>query len=156
MKEIGTESREKFLNECLDNPARLEDRITRQKVSTFATEAGRKKLSSKDGKIIAECMVRDVFGSLLSLSLEKKVYIAEVLKFPLTPVPLSLSHVNGIMQKTPKSSLMKHLEALTATEAPTTVDVTIIDGTLHLLISSKKFAIFLWCCCIVLVKENNG
>ena len=53
----------------------------------------------------------------------------EVLSYPLTPVPLSLSHVDGSMQNTPKSKFMKYLESLAATDPPKTVDASIIDVT---------------------------
>ena len=51
----------------------------------------------------------------------------EVVSYPLTPVPLSLSHVDGSMKNTPKSKLMKYLELLAATDPPKTVDASIID-----------------------------
>ena len=51
----------------------------------------------------------------------------EVVSYPLTPVPLSLSHVDGSMQNTPKSKLMRYLESLAAINPPKTVDASIID-----------------------------
>ena len=51
----------------------------------------------------------------------------EVLSYPLTPVPLSLSHFDWSMQKTLKSKLMKYLESLPAINPSKTVDVSIID-----------------------------
>ena len=50
----------------------------------------------------------------------------EVLSYPPTPVRLSLRHVDGSMQKTPKSKLMKYLESLAATDPPKKVDVSIM------------------------------
>ena len=67
--------------------------------------------------------MRDLFGSLLWLSLERQI----VLYYLVTLLPLSLSHVDGSMQKTPKSKLMKYLESLAATDPPKTVDASIID-----------------------------
>ena len=89
-------------------------------------------MAGADGKVVAACLVRDLFGSILYLSLQKKIDIAEVLKYPLTPVPLSLSHVDGTMQKTPKSTLMKHLESRVKSTAPISVDVTVIDAMFFL------------------------
>ena len=54
-------------------------------------------------------MVRDYFGSILFLALQRKIYMLEVLSFPLTPTPLSLSHADGTMLKTQKSKLMEEL-----------------------------------------------
>ena len=46
--------------------------------------------------------------------------MAEVLTFPLTPVPLALSHADGTMQKTPK---LKHFESKIESTSPTTIDL---------------------------------
>ena len=87
---IGERERKQFIDECSKDPQRFEKPIKRQKLETFATESGKHKIKGKDGKTIAACYMRDLFGSILSLSLEKKIDIFEVLSFPLTPVPLSL------------------------------------------------------------------
>ena len=52
----------------------------------------------------------------------------QILRYLLTPVPLSISHVSGTMQKTPKSKLLQELEKRVASNPPSNVDVTIIDG----------------------------
>ena len=53
--------------------------------------------------------------------------MAEVLSFPLTPTPLSLSHVDGTMLKTQESKLIEELESRIFSEKSNHVDVTIID-----------------------------
>lgn len=132
LKEIGEIERKKFIVECAADPGRFESRIKRQKLNTFATDGGKNKLKGANGKIIAACLVRDLFGSILYLSLERKIDMGEVLKYPLTPVPLSLCHVDGTMQKSPKSALMKNLESRIVSEPPVSVDVTIIDAMFFL------------------------
>ena len=57
--------------------------------------------------------------------------MAEVLSYPLTSVPLSLSHVDGTMLKTDKSKLYKVLEPKTRCEIPV-VDETVIDASFFL------------------------
>ena len=42
--------------------------------------------------------------------LQRKIDIAEVLSFPFTPTPPSLSHVDGTMLETQKSKLLEELE----------------------------------------------
>ena len=54
--------------------------------------------------------------------------MAEVLSFPLTPRPLSLSHADGTMLKTQKGKLMEELESRIFNEKPNHVDVTITDA----------------------------
>ena len=87
---IDERERKQFIDECSKDPQRFEKPIKRQKLETFASELGKHKIKVKDGRTIAACYMRDLFGSILSLSLEKKIDIFEVLSFPLTPVPLSL------------------------------------------------------------------
>ena len=77
-------------------------------------------------------MVRDLFGSILFLALQRKIDMAEVLSFPLTPTPLSLSHADGTMLKTQKSKLMEELESRIFSEKPNHVDVIIIDAMFFL------------------------
>ena len=132
VEEIGNEAKHIFDEKCQKLSTRFEKRIKRQKLQTFETENGKRRLKASDGKLMAACMVRDLFGSILCLSLEKKVDMAEILKYPLTPFPLALSHTDGTMQKTPKSALMKHLENKVESTAPDTIDVTIVDAALEI------------------------
>ena len=53
--------------------------------------------------------------------------MAEVLSFPRTPTPLSLSHADGTILKTQKSKLMEELEPRSFSDKPNHVDVIIID-----------------------------
>ena len=122
--EIGKKRRFQFINECIEDPSRVESRIQQEKVYTFASDAGKRKLQGSDGKVVAACLVRDLFGSILYHSLKQEIDMAEVLKYPLTPVPLSLSHVDGTMQKTPKAVLLKHLESQVTTTPQTSVNTT--------------------------------
>ena len=131
MESIGEEERKRFVSECIENEERFEKPIKRQKVRTFATQTGKRKMQGSDGKVVASCFVRDLFGTLC-YSLERKVDMALVLTYPLTPVPLSLCHVDGTMLSTQKSSLLKHLEEKVVTTPPVSVDVTIIDAMFFL------------------------
>ena len=79
-------------------------------------------------KVVTTCFVRDLFGSLLCLSLEEKIDMAQVLSYPSTPVPLSLSYSDGSMLSSPKSNLMKYLETFAVPETPEVVHGTIIDA----------------------------
>ena len=70
--------------------------MKRQTIHSFVTEGRTKNIKVGDGKIISACLIR----KYLFLSLERKLDMAEVLSYPLTPVRLSLSHVDGTMLKT--------------------------------------------------------
>ena len=85
-------------------------------------------------------MVRDLFGSFLFLSLQRKVDMAEVFCYPLTSVPLSLCYTDGTILKSPKAKLLTELESRVKSEAPTKIDAAIVDGMffLHLLVDPPK------------------
>ena len=70
----------------------------------------------------------DIFGSVLRLSLENSIDMAKVLRHPLIPVPLPLSHVDGTMLKSPKSAQMKHLQSKVKRTPPTSTNIVIIDA----------------------------
>ena len=76
---------------------------------TFARESGKKKVK-KDGRVVSACWVRDLFGSILNISLERKIDMGEVLSYPLTSIHFSLSHADGSIHKTPKSAILNHLK----------------------------------------------
>lgn len=77
----------------------------------FATESATKKIKGKDGKVIETTFVHGLFGSLLCISVEKKVYLCQVLKYPLTLYPKILCQADGSIIESPKSSLMKYIES---------------------------------------------
>ena len=133
---IGREAREKFIEECIEDTTRFEKPIKRNKVHTFATGNTTFKLQGKDKKIIAISLMRDLSGSVLFLSLKQKIDMGEVLKYPLTQVPLSLANVDGSMKKTPKAKLLQQLESRVVSLKPASIDVMIIDAMffLHLLV----------------------
>ena len=73
--------------------------------------------------------MHDLFGSILYKSLQRKVDITQVLKYPLIHVPLlSLSHVDGTTLSTPKAALLTWLEAKGAMATPGEIDAQIIDA----------------------------
>ena len=59
--------------------------------------------------------------------MEHQKDMTEVLSYPLTPVTLSLSHVDGTVSKTKKSTLSNTLEMKVITRTPYTVHETVID-----------------------------
>lgn len=132
---LGYSARDCFIMDCNNDPEAYKNPIKRQKVKNFASEAGNYKISMKNKSLVSVSMTRDLFGSILYHALQAEVDMEQILKYPLTPVPLSMSHVDGTMMKTPKSKLLEELEKRIASSPPSKIDVTIIDGMffLHLL-----------------------
>ena len=75
----------KFVSECIESPERFEKPIKRQTLHTFATESGRKKLETKDGKLMATCLLRDLLEVSCSFLYRRKLIW---LKFLLTHLHL--------------------------------------------------------------------
>ena len=126
--ELGNKYAETFKAECFENPARFEKPIQRRKMQNFASGAIKTKLTVKDKTIKELQGTRDLFGRLLYLSAQKKIDLSIVFKFPLTPVPLSLGHVDGSLNKTNKSTLMHKLEEKITSGNPPDTKAYIVDA----------------------------
>ena len=133
LQEKGSEWHQKFVNECKEDPARFDKPIKRQKVKNFAQDAVKMKVPAKDQRIKEVKCTRDLFGRLLYLAVTQNIDLGTVLSYPLTPVPFSLCHITGDMNKTAKSTLMEKLEALgTGNDEPSSVDAYLIDAMFFL------------------------
>ena len=82
-----------------------------QENTMFATGNVTFKLQGKDKEIITISLRRDLFGSILFLSLKQTIDMGEVLKYLLTQVPLSPANVEGSMGRTSKAKLLRELES---------------------------------------------
>ena len=82
--EKGCVNRDKFIQECIDQPKRFEDKITRNKLFTFASEGKRYRLRS-DNKVTSVQMVCDLFDSILFLSLQHKIDHGRSFVLPIDP-----------------------------------------------------------------------
>ena len=132
IKVIGSNAQEKFIQECIEDPIRFDHKcIKRQNVRTFAME-GEKYLMPGKEKLVEVKMERDLFGSILFIALQRKIDMGVVLRYPLTPTPLSLCHVDGAMHKTSEPLLMKELEKRAMTSYPELIDNVIVDGMFFL------------------------
>lgn len=122
MRENGEKRMNELIQNCHEDPAAFEKPIRRQKISTFSNEGIKSKTTHN--RIIKEVkMERDMMGKLLMLSLNHKLDIALVLQYPLTPVPLVFSHLDGTVNSTDKAVLYKNLEKRNTSVGPEHIDV---------------------------------
>ena len=137
VESIGNEARKNFIQECVENPNQFEERIKKNKILSFATESGKRKIRGAEGKNLEATLIRDLFVSILCLSMQRKIDMVEVLNYPLTPAPLCLSHVDGSVDSTPKSNLLNYIDKQFVTVSPSSIDATLIDAAffLHLQIN---------------------
>ena len=106
-----------------------------QKVCTFANESIKYVAKNSKGKLVKVRIEKDLFESILYLALQRKMDMGRVLTYSLTPIPLSLCHIDGKINKTPKSTLTKELEKSSVLNNPEMGAAVIVDGMffLHLL-----------------------
>ena len=82
--------------------------IKRNSIATF-TKALRRKvtLNHKDGRTKTAEVNRNILGTLISYQLKtgRNIDFEKALSYPLSPVPLSISHPDGTRRKTGKSKL---------------------------------------------------
>ena len=127
-REKGRAWYDEFVTGCFKNPSHFEKPIPRRKVKNFASAALKVKVSTKDLKLIELQGTRDLFGRLLYMSTIGKLDLEKVFRFPLTPVPLSLAHVDGSMNRTDKAKLLHKVENMCESVGPDHIDVTIVDA----------------------------
>ena len=109
-------------------------------MKTFQDATKKYKVREQIEKTEAVAMVGDLFGSVLFLSSQRKLNMAEVFCYPLKAVPLSLCHTDGTILSAPKSKLLTELESRVKSEASTKIDAAVVDGMffLHLLMDPPK------------------
>lgn len=115
--------------------SRFQKPIAKQKIQSFVSE-NKLKVRKEFGKIEQVKVERNMLGRILVLALDNKIDLLNVLSYPLIPVPLSLSHIDGSLNKTDKSKLFKLLEKRDPNNpVPQHFDCTLFDGFyfLHIL-----------------------
>ena len=88
VKETGNKQRESFIKEVNERPARFEEPIKCNKMHTFQNEGLKPK--NTNNKVSELKMERKLYGRLLCVAIEKSVDLSVILKYPITPVPLSM------------------------------------------------------------------
>ncbi len=125
----GKEWRNEFQTECAADPSRFEKPIKKRKIKNASQAAVKAKVTTKDQKLVEVQGTRDLFGRLLYLSTTSGVDMENVLRFPLTPVPLALGHVDGTMNSADKSKLLHKIEDMCVHNPPQQdPDIAIVDA----------------------------
>ena len=133
----GRTLRIQFETECSEDESRFLKPVARTKVMNFAAE-NRKRSKAGTRKVNAAEGVRDVFGRILAVVAETSdnIDLHHILSYPITDVPLSLAHSDGIPLKTDKATLTKVLEskqeAVPTDSSITPIKATVIDGGIML------------------------
>ena len=131
MQEAGNAHRE-FIKEVNERPARFEEPIKRTKLNTFQNEEVKPKKTG-DNKLSELKMERNLYGRLICIAIENSIDLSVILTYPITPVPLSMYHIDGSIASTQKSKLMTHLEKRVQSLKPLYVDCSVLNGMFYLM-----------------------
>ena len=133
----GSESRDKFIEECLEDADRFEKSITKFKIHNFATECfTMKNKSRKASEIAAVKGTRDLFARMVYLAVTNKISISLLLEYPLLPVPPCFTHADGSIYQSNKSVIFTELVEGSEAHSPKVTETVIVDG-MHLIRSLK-------------------
>nr|CAH7741160.1 unnamed protein product [Callosobruchus chinensis] len=133
VEKMGNGQRENFIRQCAEGDKRFEKPIKKNKVLNFTDNMQKKKMSVS-GKVMELRMQRDLLGQFLCILLRKSLDIDTILTYLLTPVPLSMCHIDGSICKTNKAALLKVLEQQIEPHTPEHTNIKVFDGffMLHL------------------------
>ena len=90
---IGRKGRDQFIDDCVKDSSRFSQPIKRQKIKNCVTQAGRFNVSSASNN-----KTRVLSGSIFFHTLQAKLDMGEVLRYPLNPALLSLCYPDVICQ----------------------------------------------------------
>lgn len=112
--DIGQKQMQDFVAECLIDGKRFDRPVKRNNVKTFADETIKKKTANATSNLHNNTE-RDLMAKVIHFSLQHHVPIENVLSFPLTLAPPSLSQHDGTMISISESDSV--LKILTASQA---------------------------------------
>ena len=95
---IGFSARDYFIRDYTDDPNLYQNTIKLQKIKNFASEAGSYKVSSNNKRLASVLKTPSLFASILYHALQAEVDMEQILRYPLTLVPFSISHMDETMQ----------------------------------------------------------
>ena len=95
---IGFSARDYFIRDYNDDPNLYQNTIKLQKIKNFASEAGSYKVSSNNKRLASVLKTPGLLASILYHALQAEVDMEQILRYPLTPVPFSISHMDETMQ----------------------------------------------------------
>ena len=109
-RENGENEINEFVEQkIIENPSKFWDKISKVNTPTFETlnKVMTVPISKDKEKVIK--YDKDLFQRFLVVSRSREIDLQDVLSYELSPVPLSMTHLNGSMRKTAKSNLLKEL-----------------------------------------------
>ena len=137
IEKFGNKKRIEFIKNCSEDKSFFEKCLTKRPLLNFKSLLPKRKIKLGDKSQEIKWQV-NLFGKLLAISLNedlrenKALDITKLMTYPLSIVPLSLCHLNGLIHETAKSALLEILEKKVISGSPEKRDVLIIDGFFYL------------------------
>lgn len=129
IEDIGTKKRVEFLDECSQDAKRFSKAIKRSKVSTFRSDVPKRKMKilGKHHNVLNQ---RNLFGTLLGISLKIKIDMKRVATYPMVESLPTFTTPDGKIYSTDKSKLISAIEEkVKLTSVNYNFNVEIIDGS---------------------------
>ena len=113
LQESGKQLADLFAKERLSSNDKSFHAPIKRNINNKSLSTKKSVVIKRDNGIKTVEVNRNIPGTLLAYSMKsgRTVDFKEALKFPLSPVPLSLSHANGIKRKCNKSDFMKMIQS---------------------------------------------
>ena len=93
----------------------------------FLADGLKVQVRTKNREVTTLKFTRDMFGQILFASQIQKISLRHIIAHPITPAPLSIAHIDGVMCTTDKSKLSERLEKHAAVVDELIVQVVLID-----------------------------
>ena len=124
----GEARHREFIESCKENPLNFERPLKKEKLKTFESGCATNRRTGNNA-IAALKGSRDLMGRLLVLATKRELDMEHVLKYPLSPVPLTMATPDEVITKTDKSTLFDIFEKKVEEHgSPEKASVYIIDG----------------------------
>lgn len=131
-QDTGEQSYRSFSKDRLESDppkSKLNDKMTKLKLKTFADLAKKMKIQRQTGKEVILMADRKLFAQMIIIAENRKLKMSDVLCHPLGPLPWALASADGTPRKTNKASLAKALKKdIRAADVIPQPSTRIIDG----------------------------
>jgi len=129
--DLGKQNYESFMSERLESDPpvkRFHDKMKMNKLKSFTNLCKKKEVKSNGRTVILKAD-RSLFGRIIVMAQVRDLQMADILSYPLGPLPWALATPDGLPRKRNKSSLATLLQKNVAvSDALPNESATVIDG----------------------------
>ena len=131
-KDVGEKCYMQFKKErleCTPPVTQFFDTIKHNKLKTFSTLCKKREVKTQTGRAVILKADRSLFGRIIVMAQVRSLQMADILTYPLGPMPWALATPTGLPRKTNKAVLATTLRKdVSPEEEMPSVTVSVIDG----------------------------